>query len=81
MFVCELDEAVGDVSPSIEANHLGLHIPTCRLKQKKWGELLKKSGNIILHKPLISPETLLLCVLVKLCCYDKLTRPAAALLI
>lgn len=35
MFVCELDEAVGDVSPSVETNHLGLHIPTRRLKQSK----------------------------------------------
>lgn len=33
VFVCELDEAVGDVSPSVEANHLRLHIPTGRLKQ------------------------------------------------
>lgn len=35
MFVCELDEAVRDVSPSVETNHLGLHIPTGRLKQKE----------------------------------------------
>lgn len=78
MFVCELDEAVGDVSPSVEANHLGLHIPTGRLKQKQWGELVKKGGNIILLKPLISPETWLFCAPVKLCCYDELTKPAAA---
>lgn len=35
MFVCELDEAVWDVSPSVETNHLGLHIPTGRLKQSR----------------------------------------------
>lgn len=35
MFVCELDEAVRDVSPSVETNHLGLHIPAGRLKQKE----------------------------------------------
>lgn len=38
MFVCELDEAVGDVSSSVEANHLGFHIPTGRLKWREYRE-------------------------------------------
>lgn len=36
MFVCELDEAVGDVSPPVETNHFGLHIPACRLQQREY---------------------------------------------
>lgn len=83
MFVCELDEAVGDVSPSVETNHLGLHIPTGRLKQRAEGVgLTERGGDTSPHKPLISQETPgSFCVLVKLCCYDRLTRAATALLI
>lgn len=33
VFVCQLDEAVGDVSSSVEANHFGLHVPAGSLKQ------------------------------------------------
>lgn len=83
MFVCELDEAVGDVSPSVETNYLGLHVPAGRLKVERVEgyRLTERGGNTSLHKPLISQETWLLCVLVKLCCYDRLTRAATALLI
>lgn len=35
MFICELDETVRDISPSVETNHLGLNIPTCGLKERK----------------------------------------------
>lgn len=35
MFVGELDEAVRDVSPPVETNHLGLHVPAGRLKHRE----------------------------------------------
>lgn len=34
MFVCQLDEAVGDVPPPVEAHHLGLHVPTGSLQDR-----------------------------------------------
>lgn len=35
MFICKLDETVGDVSPSVETNYLGLHVPTGSLKERR----------------------------------------------
>lgn len=45
MFVCELDEAVGDISPSVETNHLGLHIPTGSLEKNEESGRLKEKAT------------------------------------
>ena len=67
MFVCKLDEAVGDVSPPVETYHLGFHIPTGRLKQREMTEMkLDWGDSSSLHTLLISHETCFLCVPVKL---------------
>lgn len=61
MFVCKLDEAVGDVSPSVETNYLGLHVPTGRLKQRERRErsrLTESGGNSSLHKTFNFPRDL-----------------------
>lgn len=56
MFICKLDEAVGDVSPSVETNYLGLHVPTGSLKERRDIQVDSNKWQHLCN-PVISQET------------------------